>query len=163
MDKWAHQIPDIEHACHSHYNYRIPPPYRRKRDVGEQQQQYDLDELERLFPHVVDLEEEESEEQVESPVVERQVLRPEDEGYTRQTTTETDKPPCVPIPMFITGLCGHVSNDPVVSIIVLVFLLLAIIVEVVVLVFCGVWMRRSCVSCGKAVQQRISSSNLSQC
>ena len=146
-------ILDIKHACHQHYDHEMPD--RKRRDVRMSSAaiptQFDIAHMEGELHYPVPREGKHVRQS--SSVAGPSLMAPDDEDYTLQEQEEEEMP-CVPIPMFVTGLCGHVAKDPTVSVIVLVAILASLCVEVMVLMFCAIWLRRRChATCSKLIRR----------
>ena len=139
MRRNRENIADIEHSCHDHYDFTLPP--RTRRDTDSVLPQYDIDDLELYAPVPRERKQEKN-----SPTMGPSQVYPDDEDFVLQEDKDKEQSPCVPIPLFVTGLCGHVAKDPTVSIIVLVGVIGGFFIELAVVTLCCLWFKKKCTS-----------------
>lgn len=112
--------------------------------------QYDIDDLDLYAPVPRERKQDKN-----SQTIKPSQVHPEDEDFVLQEEEDKEQPFCVPIPLFVTGLCGHVAKDPAVSIIVLVGVIGGFFVELAMVTLCCLWFKRNCSSsCCKRLRRQ---------
>lgn len=151
------KIKDWPHYCHQHYNgVRHPKslenPRRLLEDSGRTKREADDGQWDTLYQPAprssrrsdVDDELDAVPEEVRDMVKLIEEVAEED----------GDKEVCFPVPMSLTRMCEHVCDSPTVSIVLVVGLVFLVLVELLALVFCGMWVRRGCISCRNVCSTR---------